>query len=168
MPINKTRLCRVLLWLCVLGTATMIFCFSAQDGQVSGETSGRIVTEVIDIVDVDYSTRPVTEQENIYSFVDRLVRKTAHFTEYTTLGFFLRLLADSYHWHWANRLCLLLCAAYAGTDELHQLFTSKRCAMWQDVLLDSCGALAGIILAYALLTLYKRRKEGKNRETDGN
>ncbi len=161
------RLYRLLLWLCTLGIAAMIFGFSAQDGDASSSTSGRIVTGVIQVVDEDYSTRPPAEQQNIYSFVEHLVRKGAHFLEYAALGFFLRLLAGSYGWRRPTRLCLLLGALYAGTDELHQLFTSQRSAMWQDVLLDSAGVLAGITLAYALLTLCKRWKDGHCHETDG-
>lgn len=161
------RLYRLLLWLCTLGVAAMIFGFSAQSGEVSGSVSGRVVAEVIDLVDVDYSTRTPAEQESIYSFVDHLVRKAAHFAEYALLGFFLRLLAGSYRWRRPTRLCLLLGALYAGTDEVHQLFIAQRAAMWQDVLLDSTGVLAGITLAYALLTLNKRWKERKTHETDG-
>lgn len=158
---------RGLLWLCVLGIVCMIFGFSAQNGTISSDTSGKIVEEVIHLVDADYENREPEPQATIYAFVDRLVRKMAHFTEYAALGFFLRLLAGCYGWHPPTRLCWLAGTLYACTDELHQLFIAQRTAMWQDVLLDSAGVLAGITVAYAMMTLWKRWRGRKNHEADG-
>lgn len=156
-----SRIYRVVLWLCVLGIAGMIFCFSAQDGDVSSNTSGEIVEKVIEVVDEAYQTRPPVEQQSIFTFVERLVRKGAHFLEYAALGFFLRLLAQSHGWHRPTRLSLLAGALYACTDELHQLFISQRTAQLQDVLLDSAGVLTGICVARMLIYLQKRWKERK-------
>lgn len=44
---------------------------------------------------------------------------------------------------------LLLCAAVAAVDETIQLFVSGRSGQLSDVLLDSCGALTGILLYMA-------------------
>lgn len=156
-----TRIYRALLWLCVLGTAGMIFCFSAQEGTVSSNASGQIVEKVIEVVDVDYNTRPPAEQQSIFSFVEHLVRKSAHFLEYAALGAFLRLLMNAYAWRLPTRISWLIGTLYACTDELHQLFISQRNAQWQDVLLDSLGVLFGICIAWVLISLQKRWKEQK-------
>lgn len=156
-----TRFYRVFLWLCVLGLAGMIYCFSAQEGTLSSSTSGQIVEKVIEVVDEDYDTRPPAEQQSIFTFVERLVRKGAHFLEYAALGFFLRLLMHTYAWHPPARLSLLIGTLYAATDELHQLFISQRTAQWQDVLLDGAGVLSGIGVAFLLICLQKRWKERK-------
>lgn len=37
--------------------------------------------------------------------------------------------------------------AYAATDEFHQIFVPGRAGMVTDVMIDSSGALAGILLA---------------------
>jgi VanZ family protein len=37
------------------------------------------------------------------------------------------------------------CAVYAGSDELHQLFVSSRQASVVDVMIDTCGASAGLL-----------------------
>ena len=37
--------------------------------------------------------------------------------------------------------------AYAATDEFHQIFVPGRAGMLTDVMIDSSGALAGILLA---------------------
>lgn len=156
-----TRIYRVFLWLCVLGVAGMIFHFSAQEGAVSSITSGQIVEKVILAVDEEYTTRSPDARQSIYSFVEHLVRKGAHFLEYAALGFFLRLLVNAYAWQPQTRLSLLVGTLYACTDELHQLFISQRSAQWQDVLLDSLGVLFGICAAWALIYLQKRWKERK-------
>lgn len=44
----------------------------------------------------------------------------------------------------------------AALDEVHQLFVPGRGGMWQDVLLDGCGVLAGIVLAYTALVITGR------------
>ncbi len=41
-------------------------------------------------------------------------------------------------------IALIICAVYAGTDEVHQMFVSGRGAQAQDFLLDCAGALLGL------------------------
>lgn len=138
---------------CVIAVAVMIFAFSAQEGLISGRSSDTVVHLVIRIVEGE-DTAPAAS--GIYEFVSRLVRKTAHFTEFALLGFFLRLLAGSIALRRPTRWCWLAGTLYACTDELHQLLVSDRAGMWQDVLLDSAGVLAGIACAYALLVTVSR------------
>ena len=75
-------------------------------------------------------------------------------------GMLLTLLLDSYRarWHW---LSWAGCTLYAATDEIHQLFVAGRTGKWQDVLLDSSGALAGLLLAMFMLWLIRRRRAKK-------
>lgn len=54
----------------------------------------------------------------------------------------------------------MLATFYAGTDELHQMFTSDRTPLIQDVILDSCGALLGVMFAMLLLYRSKKRRNG--------
>lgn len=157
----KQLFLRGLLWLCVLTNSAMIFFFSSQNGEASSVTSGQIVVEIIETIDPDYDQRQPGEQLNIYGFVEKLVRKGAHFLEYAALGFFLRLLIHSHGWHPPTRICWTAGTLYACTDELHQLFIAQRAAMWQDVLLDSTGVLAGIVVAYTLLELSRRWRHWK-------
>lgn len=153
---KRKKLMRGWLWCCVLGVAAAIFLFSAQDGTVSSQTSNSIAKIIIAVIDPDFEALPAIEQEGIFAFVGKLVRKGAHFTEFAALGFCIRLLVGSYGLRWPTRTSWLAGTLYAGTDELHQLFVASRACMWQDVLLDSCGVLAGIMAAYASLVLLGR------------
>ncbi len=161
------RIYRGILWLGVVAVAAMIFGFSAQDGTASTSVSTVIVQAVIEVVDPDYGLRTMQEQQDVFGFVEKLVRKAAHFTEYAALGFFIRLLVGSYGLGRRTRVSWLIGTLYACTDELHQLFIAQRAAMWQDVLLDSAGVLAGIVVAYTCTVLAQRWQDWKKRKSEG-
>ena len=147
---------RVLLWCCLALTAAAIFLFSSQEGTLSGKVSDVIVRFIVSMVEEGSTEGADAVQPGVYSFVCKLVRKAAHFTEFAALGFFLRMLAGAYGLTRATRWCWLAGALYACTDEMHQLFVAGRAGMWQDVLLDAGGVLAGITFAYAVLVVIGR------------
>ena len=52
-------------------------------------------------------------------------------------------------WSWPRAgVALLIAAAYAATDEWHQSFVPSRTADLKDVLIDSSGALIGVMLMF--------------------
>ena len=76
------------------------------------------------------------------------------------MGFLLRLCLES--WFPKARLSLwawLGGTVYAITDEIHQLSVDARSGQIGDVLLDSCGVIAGVIVGWVILTLLRRRRE---------
>ena len=61
-----------------------------------------------------------------------------------------------------KRLCLtawLIAAAYAVTDEIHQLFVPGRSCEFRDICIDAVGVLAGVLLMRAI----ERRQIRKTR-----
>jgi VanZ family protein len=78
-----------------------------------------------------------------------LIRKSAHFTEYGIL-FWLLVRGPMKERPW---LAVLLCVAYALTDEGHQVFVPGRTASLYDVALDSTGALFSHFLTTAIAEL---------------
>ena len=90
-----------------------------------------------------------------------LVRKLAHFTEYAALGWLLG-------WRVAMGgkkpvLALILGALCACLDETIQIFAPDRGPGLADVLLDSFGVLAGILVLHlghtVFKTIYKKHLE---------
>jgi len=72
---------------------------------------------------------------------DLVLRKLAHAAEYGILGaLVVRALR---RWSWA----LALGVAYAVSDEIHQSFVPGRQGSPLDVLIDSVGVIAGVVLA---------------------
>ena len=155
----------VLSLLLVIAVMLMIFCFSAQTGEESGEMSGRLTTWVLNLVIPDFENLTPEKQENILSTVGFLVRKLAHFSEYALLGFSLMLhitrvqkkITVHLPWLWAWGIGTL----YAATDEFHQGFVAGRGPSVVDVMIDSSGVIAGLLL---MIWILKKRTKINERE----
>ncbi len=76
---------------------------------------------------------------------DLFIRKGGHFTEYAILAllFYLPLRAHPR----ALLIAFLLASLYAATDEWHQTFVPPRDGNPIDWLIDSSGAMLGILIA---------------------
>ena len=165
---------RVLLTIMTAAVMLLIFFFSTETADKSDRTSGMFAQVAIRIAYPEFSEMPESEQEEVFNVVQHLVRKTAHFTEYTLLGLLIRFCLQSWI---GNRKKHLLPAGwifgtlYAVTDELHQLLTDGRAGQWTDVVLDSSGVLAGAVIASVVVVLgsraYIAAKEREAREPDG-
>ena len=77
---------------------------------------------------------------------DTILRKIAHVMEYAILGALLTRAVRR------PGLALALAVSYAASDEVHQLFVEGRHGSPLDVLIDTAGALAGVI-AWQRLTV---------------
>ena len=156
----------VRLVLTVMTTAMMIviFCLSMEPAEKSDETSGILSRKVISVVYPEYERYPIEKQQSLYEHVQHLVRKSAHYIEYMTLGILLRLCTES----WIGKkkgvtwISWGIGALYAATDELHQLAIDGRSGQWTDVLLDSSGVLTGVLISTGVLFLVRRRQKRRN------
>lgn len=137
----------------------MIFIFvqSALPSDLSQQESGVIVSFLSNFLWTD---------SELLSFV---VRKCAHFAEYTLLGWSLALTVADYLERLrgaqpggSNRAKpgdlrgaqlmapWLIGTAYAVTDEIHQYFVPGRSCEVRDVVIDSCGVLVGALIVAKL------------------
>ncbi len=98
-------------------------------------------------------------EEKLYLY---LVRKIAHFVEFGALGVCLSGAAVNMdiRLRWALGLSVLTACA----DETLQSFTGRTNSL-KDVMLDSAGAVCGILSVYLILRIIKRYRE---RRTWGN
>lgn len=82
------------------------------------------------------------------------MRKAAHVSEYAVLAFLLYRAFVKTVLLGRTALCavmvLLLCAAYAATDEFHQSFVPSRTASARDVAIDICGATLAVLIYWSL------------------
>lgn len=129
----------------------MIFFFSAQ----SAEQSTVMSDKVVDMVSSDNSGS--TE------LIAVIVRKAAHFMEYALLGGLLfmgnYLTGDKKRTSAYIISAAVISAFYAVTDEIHQYFVPGRACMTADVILDSCGALAGAAAIMLIIKMIGRNKK---------
>ncbi|MBP3878534.1 MAG: VanZ family protein [Lachnospiraceae bacterium] len=136
---------RIYLILAVMWMA-LIFYMSSRDAAESTEDSlavGRIICEILD---PEFHLLEEPQQMTRMRAADHLVRKCAHAAEYAVLGFLLFMTLKKYRVRRCALPALLLTACYAAGDEIHQYFVPGRSCQAGDVLIDSAGALAAIIV----------------------
>ncbi len=140
----------ILFLLLSLGLMVFIFTRSLQPGTESEQESGFFVwlLQQIGFGGVDAS------------FLEHLVRKTAHFVEYACLGgmlacFWRAVLLRLWP---AGVLAGITAAAVASIDETIQLSVPGRTGQFSDVMLDTAGAVTGLVAALLILWLWGRRR----------
>ena len=95
---------------------------------------------------------------------EHVVRKLAHFCEYLALGFSSFCALRPHRragQHGRRRSYAVLAAALAAVpaiDETIQRFVDGRCGQFSDVLLDMCGAATGVLLAWGVAALVRKRR----------
>lgn len=168
MHLNKSQRSRrnitliVITLIPVLLVMYMIYGFSAQNSDLSNETSGGVVDMIINFFVPNYDNLPTEEQESLSGQITYIVRKTGHFSEFALLGFLLTLhlqaIHNVCHFRYRAALAFVLCALYAASDEFHQGFVDGRAPSIKDVSIDSAGALFGILLMMLIISLTLRYK----------
>jgi VanZ family protein len=133
----------------------MVVIFSASTDLGRMENSSRLIGPVVRFFVPDIG-------DASFAAVVFAVRKCGHLTEYAILaGLLWRAIRkpvrhDPRPWQWRTAaLAVSVAAIYAVTDEVHQSFNPHRMGQWQDVVLDTCGASAGVA---AIWFVRKRRK----------
>ena len=109
---------------------------------------------------------PNATEETLHA-IHVVIRKLAHFTEYSLLAFFaVRAIATSLsvRSHIRYVLSLILVIVIASADEINQSFDSARTGLPSDALLDiASGAFA---IAIFWFMKWPRQSVGPERETD--
>ena len=146
---------RIKAWLPAALWMGVIFAMSAMPGDVSGDTSGRLMKLLLWLLSL------LLGQEAAAGIpadvLHLLIRKGAHMAEYAVL---LLLYHRALRMEQAKRpgLCaLILCAAYAATDEFHQGFVAGRGPGVIDVGIDTLGA--GIAWGMMQMLQIKRKRK---------
>lgn len=158
---NSTK--RLLSWMAVAAWMVVIFLFSAQTGQDSGDTSGRILRLAMKLIYWNFDAFSPQRQESLLAVWGVIVRKGAHFTEYAVLGALLcnalRTYALSAKLRWL--LPVGIGALYAVTDEIHQYFVPERACRLLDMGIDTAGAFFGTAIFMLALFLWKKKRSLK-------
>lgn len=127
----------------------LIFTFSAQTGEVSGNLSYKISYQIVETKNEILGTNK--SYDELYAEADSIhyyVRKAAHMTEYFLLAVAISFPLYVYRIRgfWLMFLAGIVCVGFAGFDEYHQSFVAGRGPSLKDVGIDSIGAFIGIFL----------------------
>ena len=161
------RLKQVLSFLPALLIMVAIFRFSSQNADDSSTESIRITQELLCAIRDQLRLSWTPAQLSLY--IERsefFIRKLAHFSEYAALGLSLILPMHAFYSGSFKKKTLFLiswmvCIAYAASDELHQFFSPGRSPQIRDVVIDSFGALAGILLGLLLIRIRRSLRNHK-------
>lgn len=159
MKIEKFAL--MIFLLLFIGIAVSTFWFSSKNVEESRRMSMKVTEKILDEgVKKGVLHNEVLEISNKRKY-DNTIRKIAHFVLYVFAGFFGA--GAAYFWDAAGNntgnstkkmdlyvFVLFLCIALAVFDELHQKFVPGRGPMLKDVLIDTAGALMGIVIWVAV------------------
>ncbi|WIV12107.1 VanZ family protein [Proteiniborus sp. MB09-C3] len=140
---NGINLRKKLSWIAVIIWMALIFYLSHQSATKSNDLSTGITEKIIRTVE-----RVAPDLELDLGNFNHITRKNAHFFAYLILGI-LVINTQRYgnvHGYRKIVLALTICVFYAISDEIHQLFISGRSGQFKDVLIDTVGAIFGIIV----------------------
>lgn len=139
----------VFLWCCVAICMAVIFYFSSRPADISSQQSGFIRRILESIFGVSTTT-------------DYIVRKLAHFSEF--LGLSLLTNGALYFSYGKTRKFIATGASslYAITDEVHQIFVDGRSCQLTDWLIDTAGAVTGLLIFLILYFIIDRLRSNSN------
>lgn len=155
-----------IVWMCI------IFAFSAQPKEESSEVSAGFTYQMVSSTSfffrLDLSDERVKE---IADAIEGFVRKIAHMTEFGLLSILLYIWIGQWEMSFLRKggTAAGAAAVYAVTDEIHQLFVAGRAGRFTDVLIDSAGAVLGVlvfVLIAKIVGIVKARKAKKQEKLE--
>jgi len=133
----------------------MMLIFSASSDSQSAEHSSRLIGPVLHWIYPGITAE--TEDQAVL-----ICRKGAHVLEYAVLGILAWLALRSLQpqprpWCRSDAIkALILVLVYAVSDEIHQTFVPTREGAVMDVIIDTVGGAAGLVLAWVARRFFRR------------
>ena len=148
-----------LFWMCI------IFAFSAQGEEESIAVSESFSYRMVRSADSFFGLNWEDEKlHQIAAQIEGAVRKAAHMAEFAILSILLYIWLGKWQFTTNKKalLAMIATALYAASDEIHQLFVPGRAGRFTDVLIDSAGAILGVLVFIGvercISFLWNRRK----------
>ena len=142
---------------CTVFLMFIIFCFSSMDQNQKIDFSKPLYSPFQSIA-IEYkqekseNSLDSASEKRINVKVATFFYKFGHFVLFLFLGLFSFIYADCCDLKLLKSIsfAFLFCVIYALFDEFHQFFIDGRNAAFKDVLIDSFGAVVGILISYIL------------------
>lgn len=151
---------KITIWILTILWMGVIFYFSNQPAEISKEESGKVLAKMNLISEADIAK----EGDSRISMLQRFIRKTAHVSVYFILGILITLsvldtILSNFGTYSAS---YILGTLYAVSDEVHQIFIPGRGPQLRDVMIDSAGVLAGMLIIAMVVELKANLKNKKS------
>lgn len=175
MPIlhksNKSQKANKLFrWVPAIALMLVIFILSSQPYEqqdlrpdIQSSISEQSVADRFGGISFQYAGHEISiESLGVAGFIEFFIRKGAHFFSYGLLA--TLVMYALYPRKRLHRFVLAITTSflYACSDELHQMFTPNRTAKFQDVMLDTAGAVFGAVLMVLLITWRQKRRQHRH------
>lgn len=110
--------------------------------------------EQLSLLEFTYWGKTISiETRGYYHFVEFLIRKSTHFLGFGLVGALFFLLYRKLKWWMPAILAVVTIFFIAMIDEYNQMFTPGRTGTFEDVRLDTAGALVMVLFVKVLLKL---------------
>lgn len=152
---------KIICWALVVACMAGIFCFSAQNGEESDSTSGGVTEFILSIFVPSFEELSQEAQQQKIDSIHSFIRVAAHFSSFALLGFLAYLALDNYEIKHKILYSQVISSGYAISDEIHQYFVPDRAFQISDILVDSLGAICGILFCLLVKTIIKKIKSKK-------
>jgi VanZ family protein len=155
---------KILSWISVIIWMAVIFNFSAQVAVQSNQLSTNVTEVVVKTVE-----KVAPKAELNVDTLNHVIRKNAHFFCYLVLGILTinAFQRSQFKLPKSILFSFLLCVLYAISDEIHQMYVPGRGAQIKDVLIDSLGAIVGLLIYCFVIYIVNRLRIGKSQRKDG-
>lgn len=162
----KKALKIILLLALAIGWMVCIYKLSGMNSQNSNGKSTDIIAmfiedtlEVTNEYGITNSNPNAEKLARASQLINAPMRKVIHASVYFVLAFFIMTLFNIIFEHKKYLLTFIvtfiLCAGFAITDEYHQTFVAGRTGQLMDVIIDSAGAVAGLLFYSTYHIVYK-------------
>jgi VanZ family protein len=134
----------------------MILIFLGSTDVLSAEHTSRFLVPFLHWLNPDMSIASIIS-------IQTVIRKLGHVTEYAILAVLLwRALRSGQNLRmWILFIVVwIACAVFASSDEFHQSFIPSRTASAHDVMIDTCGALIGLLICLAFARMSTKKLAG--------
>lgn len=160
--IIHTQLFRGALVLLVMSFIVLMTSQPAVTSTISSHAVGGVIAQILLALPFSDEFLPALclplDQQAMIPAIDHYVRKTAHFVEYSALGFVLvafmrytKCIGSKAYW-----LTPIIGCLFAAMDELHQSFVPGRSCQLSDVMLDTSGVIFGLLVYCVMKGLVRK------------
>ena len=157
---------KILLVLLILVWMGFIYFLSSVPGQESNIKSKAMIQKAIE---KEVGKKEVTEEEHqkqVQKLVNKInapLRKVVHAVVYIILAILIGVACKVYgskKWMYIS-FPIVLSFLYACTDEIHQRYVVGRSGKVSDVVIDTCGAIIGLVILQVCIVIKNKIKEQK-------
>lgn len=154
--------------LLILSWMTAIFILSNmpsnESNSKSKSTINKVTEKALEITNKMGITDKHPSNQRMNNFIENLnkpLRKCMHASVYLVLSIliFCCLKMTKLNNRIISLLSIILSFLYACTDEFHQMFVIGRTSEWLDVIIDTAGAILGVIVINTIFKIIHKAKE---------